>query len=93
MVKDTYSATLAYLDYSIEVGERGFYIMLSGFNDKLPLLLHAILTYFDDFDKNLKKDLFSAVCDQAKKNYYNQLIDPETLADDVELFLMTDVYR
>ena len=93
MVKDTYSATLAYLEYSIEAGERGFFIMLSGFNDKLPLLLHAILTYFDDFDKNLKKDLFSAVCDQAKENYYNQLIDPETLAEDIEFFLMKDVYR
>ena len=70
MVKDTYSATLAYLEYSIDVGERGFYIMLSGFNDKLPLLLHTILTYFDDFEKNLQKDLFSAVRDQAKKDYY-----------------------
>ena len=53
--KDTYAATLAYFHHSIKVTEKGFNITLSGFNDKLLLLLNVILDHFKDFEKNLEK--------------------------------------
>ena len=93
MVTDTYSATLASLSYSVNAGETGFFIRLSGFNDKLPLLLQTILGHFKDFDKNLEQVEFDAVCDQAKKDYYNMLINPGTLVNQVGNFLKRDVYR
>ena len=93
MVKDTYSARLAYFYYTIEAGERGFFITLSGFNDKLPLLLQTILSHFEEFEKNLDEVHFLAVCDQVKKDYYNLLIDPEILAQHIKDFMMKDVYR
>ena len=93
MVTDTYSATLASLSYSVNAGQKGFFIRLSGFNEKLPLLLQTILGHFKDFEKNLEQVQFDAVCDQAKKDYYNMLINPETLEIEVGKFLNRDVYR
>ena len=91
--EDTYAAILAKLYYSIKVTERGFLITLVGFNDKLLSLLYAILDHFKEFEKNLEKIKFSAVCDQAKKDYYNQLINPESLESEIGSFLIKDVYR
>ena len=77
----------------IDINERGFSITLQGFNDKLSLLLKTILDYFKEFEKNFDKDKFSALCEQARKNYYDKLIIPGNLANDIKDFIMKEGYR
>ena len=93
MAEDTYSASLASLNYSVYAGERGFFISLSGYNEKLPLLLQTILQHFQNFEKNLNQVKFDAICEQAKKDYYKMLNDSSNLSSQVRHFLMRDVFR
>ena len=93
MIEDTYPADLAQLEYSVNAAERGIIISLSGLNDKLHLLLETILGHFKAFEKNFDGQLFEAVRDQTKKNYYNAFIKPEKVVKELRLFMMQDVFR
>ena len=114
MIKDTYPADIAQLEYSVISTERGFQIALKGIsrnfyvfrfqifnftiffslkglNDKLTLLLDTILSHFDKF--KIDNDMFKAVRDQVKKNYYNNFIKPQKLVKELRLSMTQDVYR
>ena len=60
-------------------------------NDKLTLLLDTILSHFDKF--KIDNDMFKAVRDQVKKNYYNNFIKPQKLVKELRLSMTQDVYR
>ncbi len=93
MIKDTYPADLAQLEYSVLSSERGLLISLSGLNDKLALLLDTILNHFTSFEKFFEEEFFEAVREQVKKNYYNNFIKPSKLVKELRLFMMQDIYR
>ena len=93
MIKDTYPADLAQLQYSVNSSERGFQISLNGLNDKLHLLLETILEHFAAFEEHFEEEFFGAVQDQLKKNYYNTFIKPTKLVKELRLFMMQDVFR
>ena len=61
-------------------------------NDKLTLLLDTILSHFVAFEENFDKDMFNAVRDQVKKNYYNNFIKPGSFVKELRLFMMQDVF-
>ena len=93
MIKDTYPADIAQLEYSVISTERGFQIALKGLNDKLTLLLDTILSHFDKFKNNFDNAMFEAVRDQVKKNYYNNFTKPQKLVKELRLSMTQDVYR
>ena len=48
-------------------------------------LLDVILEHMVKMDSNLTEDLFKAVLEQTRKNYYNHSIKPKKLVRDVRL--------
>lgn len=92
MIEDTYPADIAQLNYSVYCGERGILVKLNGLNEKLPLLLQTILEHFKSFSKDLDEDLFKAVREQVKKNYYNNFLKPDKLVREVRLAVLQDVF-
>ena len=61
-------------------------------NDKLTLLLDTILSHFVAFEENIDKNMFNAVRDQVKKNYYNNFIKPGSFVKELRLFMMQDIF-
>ena len=92
MVEETYPADLAQLSFQMSSAERGLLIELSGLNDKLHLLLEAILDPVWKFETVCTDDMFRAVRDQIKKNYYNHFIKPMKVVRDVRLSMIQNVY-
>lgn len=93
MIEDVYPAEMAQLDSSFFAGERGIILKMNGLNDKLPLLLETIFQHFSVFETRLTDDMFKAVRDQIKKNYYNSFIKPMKLVRELRLFILQDVFH
>ena len=66
---------------------------MSGLNDKLGLLLETILSHIKNFEVNFTEDVFNAVREQIKKEYYNNFIKPDKLVREIRLSLMQEIYR
>jgi nardilysin len=94
MITDTYAADQALLEHTVNVGERGeIVIKINGLNDKLTLLLKTILKHLSNLPTNPElSNVFNAVRDQTKKNYYNFFIHPSKLVRDVRLSVLQDVH-
>ncbi|KAI9770841.1 MAG: Insulinase (Peptidase M16) [Geoglossum umbratile] len=71
----TYDATLAGLSYNLYSNTVGMTLSLSGFNDKMPVLLEKLLVAMRDLD--VKSSRFKVVKDQLLKGYQNwELLEP-----------------
>lgn len=92
MVEETYPADLAQLSFFLSSAERGLLLKLSGLNDKLHFLLGVILDNVGKFEDLCTDEMFAAVRDQIKKNYYNHFIKPMKLVRDVRMSVIQDVY-
>lgn len=77
----SYDAELAGLDYSVSSHSQGFEIMLSGYNDKLPVLLDKVLVTMKDVSVNAERfDIIKERLMRGLKNWdfqqpYNQVGD------------------
>jgi len=92
MVEDVYPADMAQLGYALSSAETGITIKVCGLSDKLPRLLDVILEHMVTMENNVTEDLFRAVSEQTRKNYYNHSIKPSKLVRDVRLSVIQDVY-
>jgi insulysin len=63
-----YDATLAGLDYSVSPTD-DLILIVSGYNDKLPVLLERVLATMRDLD--IKQDRFDIVKDRVRRAYNN----------------------
>ncbi|XP_067935515.1 nardilysin-like isoform X2 [Watersipora subatra] len=81
-----YNAYVAQLEYEFKVTANGMIIKLSGFSHKLAKLFETIVDHISNFD--LSSDVFHALKEQLKKNYFNRFIKCEKLANDVRLMLL-----
>ncbi|XP_018577073.1 nardilysin [Anoplophora glabripennis] len=88
ITEELYPATAADLSYSFSVHEKGLMIKVSGYNEKLPLVIEVISKYLVTLNDHLTEEMFSAVKDKVVKSYYNKLIKPSTLSKDVRLKLL-----
>jgi insulysin len=64
-----YDAELAGLQYSTTVGSRGLLLDISGYNDKLPVLLQQIATTMHNLD--IKQERFDVVKERLTRAYAN----------------------
>ena len=94
MITNTYAADQALLEHTVNVGDRGeITIKINGLNDKLTLLLQTILSHLSELHSSSElSNVFDAVRDQTKKNYYNFFIAPSKLVRDVRLSVLQDVH-
>jgi len=92
MIEDVYPADLAQLSYSLYSNETGLMIKVNGLSDKLPAFLETILGHIRNLSKNITPDLFQAVMEQQRKDYYNHSIKPKKLVRDVRLSVLQDIY-
>lgn len=65
----SYDAELAGLQYSVSMDSRGLFIHLSGYNDKLPVLLQQVLITMRDLE--IKKDRFDIIKERLSRAYRN----------------------
>ncbi|KAM8875108.1 nardilysin-like [Spinachia spinachia] len=86
LAEPAYEADVAQLEYKIVAGEHGLGIRLKGFNHKLPLLLKLIVDHLADF--RAEPGVFNMFSEQLKKTYFNILIKPERLGQDVRLLIL-----
>lgn len=64
-----YDAELAGIQYTVSLGSRGLVLDLSGYNDKLPVLLQQVATTMRDLD--IKEDRFEVIKERAVRAFNN----------------------
>ncbi|XP_022087201.1 nardilysin-like [Acanthaster planci] len=84
-----YEADAAQLEYRFKTEETGLVMKMYGFNHKLPLLFDTIVDYIANF--SVTQDLFDAVKESMIKSYYNHVIKPGKLNNDVRLLILQQV--
>ena len=87
MIEDMYPAIRALLGYSVSLCPHpsdSITISLNGFNDKIPELLKTVLYNISEVQDKLHEDMFDSILHQKKKDYFNSVIDPSSLADDLQ---------
>ena len=65
----SYDAELAGLQYNVSLDSRGLFLDVSGYNDKLPVLLEQVVTTMRDLD--IKEDRFEIVRERLVRGYNN----------------------
>lgn len=70
-----YPATIAGFNYKLHSVDNGLILRLSGFNEKLPLILDIITQIIKKLDTLVDKKVFETFKKELKKNCHNCLID------------------
>ncbi|KAH6624653.1 Metalloenzyme, LuxS/M16 peptidase-like protein [Chaetomium sp. MPI-SDFR-AT-0129] len=65
----SYDAELAGLDYTVTIDSRGLYIEVSGYNDKLAVLLQHVLITTRDLE--IRDDRFAIIKERVTRGYRN----------------------
>ncbi|KAH7461785.1 hypothetical protein FOMA001_g18795 [Fusarium oxysporum f. sp. matthiolae] len=65
----SYDAELAGLQYNVSLDSRGLFLDVSGYNDKLPVLLEQVVTTMRDLD--IKEDRFEIIRERLIRGYSN----------------------
>ncbi|CAM1505623.1 Fc.00g112600.m01.CDS01 [Cosmosporella sp. VM-42] len=65
----SYDAELAGLQYNVTLDQRGLLIDMSGYNDKLPVLLEQVVTTMRDIE--LKEERFAIIKERLTRGYSN----------------------
>ena len=84
----SYDAELAGLQYSVVLDSRGLCIDVSGFNDKLAVLLEQVLITMRDL--KVKDDRFQVIKERLSRGYRNwELQEPYSQIGDYTGYLIT----
>ncbi|CAK8685332.1 unnamed protein product [Clavelina lepadiformis] len=87
MAEVVYDAGAASLSYSIKASCRGgLIISVSGYSDKLSLLLFTILQYLVTFTSS--EELFEQHKDHIRRAYFNEILSPKKLCKDIRLSVL-----
>ncbi|KAH9898898.1 ubiquitin carboxyl-terminal hydrolase-like protein [Xylariomycetidae sp. FL2044] len=85
----SYDAELAGLQYNVSLDSRGLFFEVSGYNDKLPVLLEQVLLTMRDLD--VKDDRFEIVKERLQRGYTNcELQQPFTQIGDYISWLTSE---
>ncbi|KAH8889372.1 ubiquitin carboxyl-terminal hydrolase-like protein [Thozetella sp. PMI_491] len=85
----SYDAELAGLQYTISLDGRGLYIEVSGYNDKLPVLLEQVLITMRDLE--IRDDRFDIIKERLSRGYRNwELQQPFTQVSDYTSWLVAE---
>ncbi len=66
--EETYPAMLAKLDFQVSYVWRGLELRVWGFNDKLKVLLEAMLVYLLGLEERLIQTEFDAIKESVRRN-------------------------
>lgn len=80
ITEELYPAQNADLNYEFVIGEKGLVLKVSGYNEKLPILVESISKYIENFDERIDQNMFEAVKDLLGKYFYNYIIKPSSVA-------------
>ncbi|XP_021929041.1 nardilysin isoform X2 [Zootermopsis nevadensis] len=92
LVEELYPADVADLSWSITPGDKGIVLKFSGFNQKLPLLLEAVVNYMAEFESSLTPSLFEALKEVQRRYFYNSCLKPEKLEKDLRFSVLLHVH-
>ncbi|KAK3333198.1 Metalloenzyme, LuxS/M16 peptidase-like protein [Cercophora scortea] len=85
----SYDAELAGLQYSVSLDSRGLFIEVSGYNDKLPVLLEQVLITMRDLE--VRTDRFTIIKERLTRAYRNwELQSPWTQIGDYTGWLTSE---
>lgn len=70
----SYDAELAGLQYNVSLDSRGLFIEVSGYNDKLAVLLEQVLITMRDLD--IRDDRFDIIKERLSRGYRNWELQP-----------------
>lgn len=90
LTEKLYPAVCAGLGYQIHSAERGLLIKLSGYNEKLPLLLELITKELKNVPHLIEPEVFETYKKQFKKNGYNALISSNAFNKECRLTILEE---
>lgn len=88
-----YPAICAGLGYSINAAEKGLLIKLSGYNEKLLLLLDIITKELKEIPNKIEPKVFETFHEQCRKNGYNNLINSKFVTRDFRLTILENQHQ
>ncbi|CAG9807971.1 unnamed protein product [Chironomus riparius] len=88
-----YPAICAGLGYSINAAEKGLLIKLSGYNEKLLLLLDIITKELKEIPNKIESKVFETFREQCRKNGYNNLINSKFVTRDLRLSILENQHQ
>ncbi|XP_052845822.1 nardilysin [Drosophila gunungcola] len=88
MAEQLYPALEAGLTYGLYIGDKGLVMRISGYNEKLPLLVEIILNVMQTIELDVAQDHLRAFKDLKKRQIYNGLIHGKTLNLDLRLSVL-----
>ncbi|XP_017065848.1 nardilysin [Drosophila eugracilis] len=98
--EELYPAISAGLSYTLNTVEKGLLLKVSGYNEKLHLIVEAIAEGMLHVADTLDEKMLAAFRKNQRKNLFNALIKPRTLNRDIRLcvleqirWLMIDKYK
>lgn len=88
-----YNAICAGLGYSISSAERGLLIRLSGYSEKLPILLDCIAKELKNIPNQIESTVFETYRKQFKKNGHNVLINSKAFNKECRLTIIEEQHN
>lgn len=88
--EDLYPANVAQLEYGFYPGENGMVITVNGYNEKLKLLLRAVIDGIVSLSTDLKPDMVVAMKDEQKRGYANACSKTGFLSRDIRMSILLD---
>ncbi|KYM98613.1 Nardilysin [Cyphomyrmex costatus] len=92
LLEELYSATQAGYNYKINVSKKGIIIKMSGFNEKLSLLLETIVKCMVDCPNRVTEDTFKMIKTEQLSIYYNTFTKSKEFAEDIRLWILKHVH-
>nr|XP_033337586.1 nardilysin-like isoform X2 [Megalopta genalis] len=92
MTEQLYPAIGVNLNYEIYTRDKGIVLKVSGFNQKVPLVLFTIARYIAEYSTLITEELFNVMKKEVIKGYYNKFLRPNELVDDVRLSILLLVH-
>lgn len=93
MTEKLYPAVCAGLGYQLYSEEKGMLLKLSGYNEKLPLLVDIITKDLKNIGDLMQPDVFETYRKQYKKLCYNNLISSKFLNKDCRLNIVEESHK
>lgn len=75
LLEKLYPAKVVGYNYKITSIDSGLILLLSGFNEKLPILLNEILRCMFNIGEKTTKTMFETFRKNLRKHYFNMLMD------------------
>lgn len=93
MSEKLYPAVVAGLGYQLMSEEKGMLLKLSGYNEKLPVLLDIITKELKNIGDMIEPTVFDTYRNQFKKYCYNNLIDSKFFNKDCRLNIVEENHK